>query len=131
MQKLAAYLDEYKSHFSNIIAIRPTGWTYKPTESQRSEMKQAPLQDIVKPPSDKFILTPSNTAKIKIYSVPYSEHSSFRELASFIASLDIGTIIPTVNLSKTQEMNAMFDGWKYEKQAKKIEVVPFITQDHW
>ncbi|KAI8887772.1 DRMBL-domain-containing protein [Backusella circina FSU 941] len=129
--KLTAYLDQYKSHFSNIIAIKPTGWTFKSTE----EMKQAPLQEIIQPPTTKFtLLSPTHhqsKAKIKIYSVPYSEHSSFRELASFIASLDIGTILPTVNLAKTREMHVILDAWKYEKQAKKIEVVPFMTEDHW
>lgn len=73
--------------------------------------------------------------KIKIYGVPYSEHSSFRELASFIASLDIRCIIPTVNVGSEKsrtKMASFFSKWQEEKRKNgKIQVVPYRTLDHW
>ncbi|OAD03492.1 hypothetical protein MUCCIDRAFT_13087, partial [Mucor lusitanicus CBS 277.49] len=77
---MSNYLKEHQAHFTSLIGFKPTGWTFKSTSSQTSDMKLAPLRN-----------------DIKLYGVPYSEHSSFRELASFIASMDIYHIIPTVN----------------------------------
>ncbi|KAI8362789.1 beta-lactamase-like protein, partial [Blakeslea trispora] len=115
------------------IRSDPTGWTYKSTVTETSDMKLAPLFHVIIPPSDRSLsLTPFyQNDKIKLFNVPYSEHSSFRELASFIASLDIKHIIPTVNMHKIQQMNMYFERWQEEKRAKKIEVVAYPNQDHW
>ena len=56
----------------------------------------------------------------RIYSVPYSEHSSFRELAYFVVFFNIGKVIPTVNCSNefnVQRMNAIIETWE---QARRI-----------
>lgn len=37
-----------------------------------------------------------STREVQCFSVPYSEHSSFRELTMFCCALNIGKIIPTV-----------------------------------
>jgi DNA cross-link repair 1A protein len=127
------YLEEYKPHFDKLIAFKPTGWTFKSSKSQTNEMKLGPLSHITMPPDDRSLhLSPFfKHDKIKLYGVPYSEHSSFRELASFIASLDIKKIIPTVNISQIGSMSVYFDNWEQEKQSKRIEIIPYPNEDYW
>jgi DNA cross-link repair 1A protein len=127
------YLDEHRSHFDSLIAFKPTGWTYKSTSTQTSDMKLAPLCHVIIPPENRSLsLKPYyQNSKIKLFGVPYSEHSSFRELASFIASLDIAQIIPTVNINQVQAMSAYFKRWKEEKMAKRIKVVSYPNENHW
>jgi len=47
------------------------------------------------------------TRESKCYSVPYSEHSSFRELTMFCCALNIGKIIPTVKYFSCSSMLAL------------------------
>ncbi|OLY83622.1 DNA cross-link repair protein pso2/snm1 [Smittium mucronatum] len=59
-----------------------------------------------------------NSDRITIFPVPYSEHSSYRELAAFICSLAVDEVIPTVNYERREEahrMNGIFDCWKQSK----------------
>lgn len=75
------------------------------------------------------------TDHIKIYGVPYSEHSSFRELASFVASLDIRRIVPTVNIhseNSRKRMGDLLQKWEEEKRARKLTgVAPYTSLDSW
>ena len=130
---MSKYLFDHKACFDKLIAFKPTGWTYKSTSVETSDMKLAPLSHIIMPPTDRTLsIEPHyNNNKLKFYGVPYSEHSSFRELASFIASLDIQYILPTVNLNKVQDMSNYFTKWQQEKTSKRIEVVSFPSEDHW
>lgn len=130
---MSKYLEEHKSHFDSLIAFKPTGWTYKSTTAQTSDMKLAPLSHVIIPPKDRRLsLNPYyDKNNIKLFGVPYSEHSSFRELASFIASLDIKQIIPTVNINQVQAMSAYFKRWEEEKMAKRIEIVSYPNENHW
>ncbi|KAK4516155.1 Mitochondrial carrier protein ymc2 [Mucor velutinosus] len=130
---MSNYLKEHQAHFTSLIGFKPTGWTFKSTSSQTSDMKLAPLSEIIIPPADRTVqIEPYyNRNDIKLYGVPYSEHSSFRELASFIASMNIYHIIPTVNLSQVQAMSAYFDKWQEEKMAKRVTVVRYPNQEYW
>ncbi|CAO3627839.1 unnamed protein product [Mucor fragilis] len=130
---MSSYLKEHQAHFTSLIAFKPTGWTFKSTSLQASDMKLAPLSEIIIPPADRTVqLEPYyNRNDIKLYGVPYSEHSSFRELASFIASMNIHHIIPTVNLSQVQAMSVYFDKWQEEKLAKRVSVVRYPNQEYW
>ncbi|KAJ1668477.1 DNA cross-link repair protein PSO2/SNM1 [Coemansia sp. RSA 1646] len=55
-----------------------------------------------------------SSAKVTIFPVPYSEHSSFSELARFVCSLNIGRIVPTVfsSSSKNAQANAWLSHWQ-------------------
>ncbi|KAJ2383776.1 repair protein PSO2 SNM1 [Coemansia sp. RSA 2611] len=46
---------------------------------------------------------------VTIFPVPYSEHSSFAELARFVCSLNCKQVVPTV--FSTAEKNQQADGW--------------------
>lgn len=61
-----------------------------------------------------------STKDVSFYMVPYSEHSSFRELTCFCCSLDIGKVIPTVNIG-SEKSRAKMNSWleKWEKEKKK------------
>lgn len=53
------------------------------------------------------------------FGVPYSEHSSFRELTMFCCALRIDKIIPTVNVgsaSSREKMKIWCDRWTADKK---------------
>jgi DNA cross-link repair 1A protein len=120
------YLEKYKSTFDRIIAIKPTGWAYKSNHS--SEVKSTRLDDVIAPPTKRTLpLSPSyNWSNVQIYGVPYSEHSSFRELASFVATLESERIIPTVKTP--EEMVHLLEQWQKERMGKPVS---YTTKDHW
>ena len=97
-------LQEYKI-FDQIVAFRPTGWTFSPPNSSSTDA-QTFKQSMLKPV---FI-----NSKITVIPVPYSEHSSYTELKMFCRKLEIQRIIPTVNLSpqSIKEMEHLFKSWK-------------------
>lgn len=79
MEHLQALLAKHRLLYHNIVAFRPTGWTFSKGNSQSiSTCRSDP------------------TGKIKIYGIPYSEHSSFAELCSFLQATNPQEIIPTV-----------------------------------
>lgn len=129
---MSKYLLDHQHKYRRLLAFKPTGWTYKSTKIETSDLKMSPLSQLVTPPMDRTIhLSPSYQSNtIKIYSVPYSEHSSFRELASFIASLNIKHIIPTVNVLQAHDMATYFNRWLQEKKTANINV-PYPNEDHW
>ncbi|KAI8879945.1 DRMBL-domain-containing protein [Backusella circina FSU 941] len=121
------YLEKYKSAFDRIIAIKPTGWAYK--SSLPSTVQSTSLYDVVVPPTERSLpLSPScNWDNIQIYGVPYSEHSSFRELASFIATLESKRIIPTVKTP--EEMIDLLEQWQGERVVGRA--IDCMNEDHW
>ncbi|CAO3667551.1 unnamed protein product [Rhizopus stolonifer] len=97
IKNLEAYFRSLQPHFTQMIAFKPTGWTFR---TQSSLEQDTSLDAIISTGAgDITVLNPSYDSPIlKIYEIPYSEHSSFWELALFIASLDIRRIVPTVNV---------------------------------
>ncbi|TPX45147.1 hypothetical protein SeLEV6574_g04059 [Synchytrium endobioticum] len=112
-ETLTKFLQDNKS-VSAIIALRPTGWTFRPD-------KYVAAND-TKPFTVTSLKPVYHSAQIVTIPVPYSEHSSFPELATFVTSLDIGRIIPTVNVGNPKaraEMQRWFDTWEKERIAKR------------
>jgi DNA cross-link repair 1A protein len=68
-----------------VIAFQPTGWTHNAKSSTNSALS-----------------CKTNKGKHKIYSVPYSEHSSFSELIDCLQILRPHIIVPTVNTSEAK-----------------------------
>ncbi|KAI4842464.1 DRMBL-domain-containing protein [Aureobasidium sp. EXF-8845] len=108
------YRQGYADHFSRCIGFRPSGWNYKPPSSR---LDTPNVQNILYSSSWKSAysikdLSPQrgSTNRSKCFGVPYSEHSSFRELSMFCTALRIEKIIPTVNVGSAKGRERM-KGW--------------------
>jgi DNA cross-link repair 1A protein len=67
-----------------------------------------------------------STRTAKCFGVPYSEHSSFRELTMFVCALNIVKVIPTVNVGskKSRERMKMWvERWEAERRKGGIFVL--------
>lgn len=123
-ETLQDYLNTYKPHFSRIVGFRPSGWNYKPPNSRfvESPAVQTVLQsNNWKSSYSMAELVPQrgSTREASCFGVPYSEHSSFRELTMFCCALRIDKIIPTVNVGSAksrEKMKAWFEKWAAEKK---------------
>lgn len=123
-ETLDDYLRDYRSSFTHAVGFRPTGWNYRPPGSRFTES-----------PSVASVLHGSNwkssysvkdmapqrgsTKRAACYGVPYSEHSSFRELTAFICALRIERVIPTVNVGSAksrEKMRMWVDKWLAERR---------------
>ncbi|CAO1614626.1 unnamed protein product [Parajaminaea phylloscopi] len=141
-ESLRAHLDALKKGWDmdvdRCIAFRPTGWSYRP--SPGTTMANIPLaggkaggiadgvvtslvaSNLARARYDwksSFRPTRDSTAKIQVYGVPYSEHSSFFELTCFALSLrSWDRMVPTVNVgnkASRARMDAWIRAWKKEK----------------
>ncbi|KAI8645049.1 DNA repair metallo-beta-lactamase-domain-containing protein [Parasitella parasitica] len=143
-ENLEAYFRSLQPHFTQMIAFRPTGWTFRASSDPQLQHQQRSLESIIRArPADLGASTLKpiyDTPLVKIYGVPYSEHSSYRELALFIASLDIRRIVPTVNVYNERsrlKMSLLFDKWHRDRSklvqdnGGKIKVIDYPSVDCW
>lgn len=124
-ETLADYLTGYKPHFSRIVGFRPSGWNYRPPNSRFTEspsVQTVLYSDNWKSRYSMSELTPQrgSTRESSCFGVPYSEHSSFRELTMFCCALRIDKVIPTVNVGSAKSRERM-KGWceKWAMDRKK------------
>ncbi|ORZ19191.1 DNA repair metallo-beta-lactamase-domain-containing protein [Lobosporangium transversale] len=119
-EALQDYLCSLAPTFTRLIAIRPTGWTFTGGSKKYTAADNGSIDQMRTPTPSSVELKPSYTSStIKIYPIPYSEHSSFNELAGFVRSLNIVKIIPTVGVgSETgrHAMNEWFRRWQEERR---------------
>ncbi|KAG9302740.1 hypothetical protein G9A89_009517 [Geosiphon pyriformis] len=134
-ETLTSYLQDLAPTFKSVIGFRPTGWAYNMASNQvvsPSATSEACLNHYTSYTHE--CLKPSRKSPTcQIFDVPYSEHSSFRELAAFVLSLNIKKIIPTVNLQTEKsraEMNIWLNKWQNEKR-KNGKIVRYPSLDHW
>lgn len=123
---LQEYLNAYKPHFSRVVGFRPSGWTYKPPPHTRLLDSSLTVPTVLHSPHWRSPYTLAHlqpqrgsTPEASCFGVPYSEHSSFRELTLFCCALRIEKIIPTVNVgsAKSRErMKGWFDKWAAERK---------------
>ncbi|KAL5121366.1 DNA cross-link repair protein PSO2/SNM1 [Pleosporales sp. CAS-2024a] len=118
------YLRGYADTFSRCVGFRPSGWNYRPPNSRFTESPA--VQTVLYSQNWKSVfsmkdLTPQrgSTSRASCFGVPYSEHSSFRELTMFCCALRIDRIIPTVNVGSAksrEKMKAWCDRWAVDKK---------------
>ena len=131
-ETLADYLTTYKPHFSRIVGFRPSGWNYRPPNSRfvESPAVQTVLHsDNWKSHYTMAELVPQrgSTREAQCFGVPYSEHSSFRELTMFCCALRIDKIIPTVNVGSAksrEKMKGWCERWALDKKKHGLFRVP-------
>lgn len=123
-ETLADYLTGYKPHFTRIVGFRPSGWNYRPPNSRFVEspsVQNVLYADSWKSKYSMAELVPQrgSTKDASCFGVPYSEHSSFRELTMFCCALRIDRIIPTVNVGSAksrEKMKVWMEKWAAEKK---------------
>ena len=123
-ETLQEYLDAYRPHFSRVVGFRPSGWNYRPPNSRFVESPGVPTvlhSANWRSTYSMAELVPQrgSSRRAACFGVPYSEHSSFRELTMFCCALRIDKIIPTVNVGSArsrERMKAWFDKWAAEKK---------------
>ncbi|XP_060624434.2 DNA cross-link repair 1A protein isoform X2 [Anolis sagrei] len=96
---LQSHLSKFSAKFDQILAFKPTGWTYSDQCYSLSDIQ------------------PQTRGKITIYGIPYSEHSSFVEMKRFVQWLKPQKIIPTVNVGNWKTRNEMekhFRDWRMD-----------------
>ncbi|OWB78683.1 catalytic activity protein [[Candida] boidinii] len=118
------YFKNFSKKFNNIIAITPTGWTFNSKYAKKEEDNTNNFNDheniimnLLNNKSTEFNINSieSNFKKDSIYNlikIPYSEHSSFRELTFFSIFLNYNEIIPTVNLNEINKLLIWIKLWK-------------------
>ncbi|KAH6559971.1 hypothetical protein BASA50_006648 [Batrachochytrium salamandrivorans] len=88
-ESLEEMLVKYQSRFTDIIAVRPTGWIFNKKTTPSTSFSVT----CIKP---RYI-----TKHITLVPIPYSEHSSFLELEKFIRVMNVDKVIPTVGMENT------------------------------
>lgn len=127
-ETLQEYLNSYKPHFSRIVGFRPSGWNYRPPNSRFTDSPS--LSTIIYSPNWKSTYTlqdlipqRGSTREASCFGVPYSEHSSFRELTMFVCSLRIEKVVPTVNVGSAAsraKMKAWIERWLAERRKNGV-----------
>jgi DNA cross-link repair 1A protein len=72
--------------------------------------------------------------RVAVYGVPYSEHSSFRELTCFALSIDWERMVPTVGASGEngeEEMRVWLDRWAEARREMAGAMVEHRCEDYW
>ncbi|KAJ3961755.1 DNA cross-link repair protein PSO2/SNM1 [Colletotrichum tropicale] len=130
-ETLQDYLNSYKPHFSRIVGFRPSGWNYRPqgagkSVSANTQPGTIPTTQILQGKAWRsrfgakdFIAQRGSTKEAMCFGVPYSEHSSFRELAMFLMALRIEKVVPTVNVgseTSRKRMKGWTDKWLAERR---------------
>ncbi|KZL81305.1 dna repair metallo-beta-lactamase [Colletotrichum incanum] len=130
-ETLQEYLNSYKPHFSRIVGFRPSGWNYRPQGASKAVTASTqpgtiPTTQILQGKAWRsrfgakdFVAQRGSTKEAMCFGVPYSEHSSFRELAMFVMSLHIEKVVPTVNVGSEvsrKRMKGWIDKWLAERR---------------
>lgn len=139
-ETLAEYLDHYRPHFGRVVGFRPSGWSYKPTLANNAGKKGGSAAQVTAnmPPSSvsttqilhgpawrtrfglkDLVPQQGSSREAMCFGVPYSEHSSFRELMLFVMGLRIEKIVPTVNVGSEpsrRRMKGWTDRWLSERR---------------
>jgi DNA cross-link repair 1A protein len=80
--KLKGLLDSVQPRYTRLLAVKPTGWAMDGAETK-------------------------SYGQISVLSVPYSEHSSFTDMKTFVKFIGAKRVVPTVNNSSRDRVQQM------------------------
>ncbi|RYP66052.1 hypothetical protein DL769_006154 [Monosporascus sp. CRB-8-3] len=139
-ETLQEYLDTQKPHFTRIVGFRPSGWNFRsssPLAGPNVAPSAVPTTAILHGPGwrPRFAVSDlaaqrGSTPDAMCFGVPYSEHSSFRELALFLMTLHVDRVVPTVNVgseASRRRMKGWIDRWLAER--RRGGLVKVLVQD--
>ena len=137
-ETLHDYLVGFKPHFARVVGFRPTGWSYRPPTSRFTENPAVTTVLNSEGWKSRFTmrdLAPQrgSTKDANCFGVPYSEHSSFRELTMFCCALRINRIVPTVNVGSAksrEKMKGWIEKWETERRKNGLYTVD-VGADGW
>ncbi|ODV91626.1 hypothetical protein CANCADRAFT_73615 [Tortispora caseinolytica NRRL Y-17796] len=135
---LDTYMEPYKHRFSRILSIHPTGWTYRSKPTRKMSGSEV-LDAVIDNPAPGFELSDIRLSKGSTRTrlalgVPYSEHSSFRDLSCFCTSIDVEKIIPTVNNGSQESrtrMETWINLWHSRRRSKGLRPHPLHDSNTW
>lgn len=107
-------LNRLSSSCQDLVKIMKTEPTFSFIENI---LPQSPLLSLI----SKSKKVNHDESLYRIYTLPYSEHSSFRELSFFAIFLKIKVIIPTVNISDESsiiKMDSIIKSWELIREYK-------------
>ena len=121
---LDEYLKDYRDTFTRAVAFRPSGWNYRPPNSRFTESPSVSTVLYSNNWKSTYSMRelkpqPGSTKRATCYGVPYSEHSSFRELSMFCTGLRIEKVVPTVNVGSAkgrERMKLWIERWGTERK---------------
>ncbi|KAM3162768.1 DRMBL domain-containing protein [Lachancea thermotolerans] len=125
-ETLQYYFKPISHIYEDMVAFAPTGWSFKNGGRfiKLHETLEQKIEHTVNLLKDSTVdnLDPSSIHKqykrdvrFQVFQVPYSEHSSFKDLANFCVRLPWVKIIPTVNTHDdymVSQMREWFKAWK-------------------
>lgn len=123
-ETLQDYLNGYKPYFSRVVGFRPSGWNYRPPNSRFIDSPSIPTILHSENWCSRYTMAElvpqrGSTREASCFGVPYSEHSSFRELTMFCCALRIEKVVPTVNVGSAAgraKMKSWIDRWLTERR---------------
>ncbi|KAL7276096.1 DNA cross-link repair protein PSO2/SNM1 [Rhizina undulata] len=127
-EMLQQYLNQNKPHFSRVVGFLTSGKHYNTPEHQKDPVSRTVDKVLFSPSwmssysTKDLVLTRGSNWETNHYEVPYSEHSSFRELTMFACALNIGKILPIVNIGSPKSRDSMkiwLHKWESEKKKRK------------
>ncbi|EMR09067.1 hypothetical protein PNEG_02837 [Pneumocystis murina B123] len=135
VETLNRYLIEQKPHFSKIVGFNATGRTSVFLKSRFIDFSNihSTIKDWKISYNYTMIKSNKDSTNTSIcYSIPYSEHSSFKELICFCLSIDVDKIFPTVNIH-TQKSRDSMEKWinLLENEKKKNGLLSLPSDQIW
>lgn len=134
-ETLSDYLTQFHPHFGRIVGFRGTGWTYTPPKTRFLDNPSVEQIMSWNPRYTFHNMSPGrgSSRTSACYGVPYSEHSSFRELMCFCLSAELGRVIPTVNVGSERSrklMKSWIDKWALEVRKNGLRALT-TGQTEW
>lgn len=127
-QRIETYKNMFPQLYSDVIGFLPTGWSYSNSSRyisskiimdrfKESNKRYNYVKSILENGEVDQLKLESFNAKYKpnkryqVFKIPYSEHSSFKDLCRFGINLEILTIKSTVNIKDAAMHSIWYNTW--------------------